>query len=176
MTVPHASSRLFLAVWPDAQALERIVEWRARQSWPAGVRHTPPEKMHATLHFIGEVPRVRLHALSQALSDVAFAPGRMVPGAAEVWAGGIAILHADVDEPLRALHAAVADVLRRLQLLTDARPWRPHVTVARHAQGAALLGLRPAPVCDVAAFTLCESVGGRYDVLQRYEAGTVSPA
>jgi 2'-5' RNA ligase len=170
MTAPHASSRLFLAVWPDAQVLARIAEWRARQSWPAGVRLTPPEKLHATLHFIGEVPHDRVAPLAEALSAVAFAPGRMLPGAAEIWAGGIAILHAEVDEALRTLHAGVAEALRRRQLPMDARPWRPHVTVARHAQGAALLGLRPAPVCPVAEFTLCESVGGRYDVLRRYPA------
>ena len=170
MTEPHASSRLFLAVWPDAQALARIVEWRARQSWPAGVRLTPPEKLHATLHFIGEVPHARIAPLAQGLAAVRFAPGRMLPGQAEIWAGGIAILHAEVDEPLQALHAQVADVLGGQKLPIDARAWRPHVTVARHAQGAALLGLRPAPTCSVSEFTLCESVGGRYDVLRRYPA------
>ena len=170
MTVPHASSRLFLAVWPDAQALARIVEWQARQSWPAGVRHTPPEKLHATLHFIGEVPHAHIMPLSGALAAVPFAPGRLLPGQAEIWAGGIAVLHAEVDEPLVALHAQVVEVLRSRQLPLDARPWRPHVTVARHAQGAALMGLRPAPVCTVGEFALCESVGGRYDVLRRYPA------
>jgi 2'-5' RNA ligase len=170
MPVPHASSRLFLAVWPDAAALERITGWRARQSWPAGVRLTPPEKLHATLHFIGEVPHAGVAPLAEALAAARFAPGQMLPGSAEIWAGGIAILHAEVDEPLLALHAQVAEVLRRQQLPLDARPWRPHITVARHAQGAQLLGLRPAPACAVAEFTLCESVGGRYDVLRRYPA------
>jgi len=170
MPVPHASSRLFLAVWPDAQALARIVEWRDRQSWPAGVRLTPPEKLHATLHFIGEVQHARIAPLAEGLAGLRFAPGRMLPGQAAIWAGGIAILHAEVDEPLQALHTQVTEVLRRQQLPIDARPWRPHVTVARHAQGAALLGLRPAPDCAVAEFTLCESVGGRYDVLRRYPA------
>jgi 2'-5' RNA ligase len=170
LNVPHASSRLFLAVWPDPDALARVAEWQARQSWPAGVRLTAPAKMHATLHFIGEVAHARIMPLGQALSTVSFAPGRMLPGQAEIWAGGIAVLHAEVDDALRALHAQVADVLRQQQLPTDARPWRPHVTVARHAQGAALLGLRPAPACAVREFTLCESVGGRYDVLRRYGA------
>jgi 2'-5' RNA ligase len=168
--MPHASSRLFLAVWPDADALARIAEWQARQSWPAGVRLTPAAKMHATLHFIGEVPHARIVPLGQALDEVSFAPGRLLPGHVDIWAGGIAVLHAEVDDGLRALHAQVAEVLRRQRLPTDARPWRPHVTVARHAQGAALLGLRPAPGCVVGEFTLCESVGGRYDVLRRYPA------
>ena len=170
MTVPHASSRLFLAVWPDAAALARIAEWRARQSWPAGVRLAPPEKLHATLHFLGEVTHARIAPLADALDAVRFAPGLMRPGQADIWAGGIAVLQCEVDEPLVALHAQLAEVLRRRQFPIDARPWRPHVTVARHAQGGAPMGLRPAPECTVKEFTLCESVGGRYDVLRRYLA------
>jgi 2'-5' RNA ligase len=170
MTVARASSRLFLALWPDRDTVARIDAWRARQSWPAGVRFTVPENLHATLHFIGEVPHARIAPLAKALTAVSFAPGRIVPGHAEVWPGGIAVLEAQADEALVALHTRLAEVLHSAQAPLDARPWRPHITVARHAQGAALLGLRPAPECAVAAFTLVESVGGRYDVLQRYPA------
>jgi 2'-5' RNA ligase len=168
MTVPHASSRLFLAVWPDAEALARMVEWQQRQSWPAGARLTAPGKMHATLHFIGEVPHARIPPLAEALDSVPVEPGRMLPRQAEIWAGGIAIVHAEVDDALLALHARLAEVLRGQQLQLDARPWRPHITMARHAQGAVLGGLRPAPECVVGEFTLVESAGGRYDVLRRY--------
>jgi 2'-5' RNA ligase len=170
MNPARGSSRLFLAVWPDEDTLARIVAWRQRQSWPAGVRLTPPENLHATVHFIGEVAHARVAALADALTGVSFAPGRIVPGHAEVWPGGIAVLEAQADDALVALHARLGEVLRKAQAPLDARPWRPHITVARHAQGASLLGLRPAPESAVGAFTLVESVGGRYDVLRRYPA------
>jgi 2'-5' RNA ligase len=170
MTAPHASSRLFLAVWPDRAAIVRIAAWRDRQSWPAGVRLTPPESMHATLHFIGEVPHARVNPIAERLQSVAFDAGRMTAGHATVWAGGIAVLQAEVDSPLVDLHAHLAEVLRGLQLPLDPRPWHPHLTLARHAQGASLTGLRPAQECVVDTFTLVESVSGRYDVLRRYPA------
>src|SRR5262245_48774880 len=100
MTVPRASSRLFLAVWPDKEALARIAAWRDRQSWPAGVRLTPPESMHATLHFIGEVPHARVSPIAERLGAVAFEAGHLAAAHPTVWAGGIAVLQAEVDQPL----------------------------------------------------------------------------
>jgi 2'-5' RNA ligase len=170
MTVPRASSRLFLAVWPDGDTVARIMAWRDRQSWPAGVRLTSPESMHATLHFIGEVPHARVGPIAERLETVAFEGGRLAAAHPTVWAGGIAVLQAEVDQPLVDLHARLADVLRALQLPLDPRPWHPHLTLARHAQGASMLGLRPAPECAVDAFTLVESISGRYDVLKRFPA------
>jgi 2'-5' RNA ligase len=166
----RASSRLFLAVWPDRDAVARIAAWRDRQSWPAGVRLTAPENMHATLHFIGEVPHARVGAIAERLKHIEFDAGHLVAAHATVWSGGLAILQGEVDQALSDLHVHLAELLRTLQLPLDPRPWHPHLTLARHAQGASMLGLRPAPDCMIDAFTLVEAVSGRYDVLQRYPA------
>ena len=56
-----------------------------------------------------------------------------------LWAQGIAVLEPLVVPPgLLALHAVLARTLQAIGVRTDERPFRPHVTLARHAQGASL--------------------------------------
>lgn len=91
-------------------------------------------------------------------------------GRAELWPGGLAVL-CPLDTPagLLQLHARLATALDALGLAPEARPYRPHVTLARKAFGAtppdAMLDLR----WPVRAYVLAQSQQG-YHLLQHYPA------
>ena len=104
--------------------------------WPASARRTRPERLHVTLHFIGNVPAARVPELREAL-QVAWGPRELVLDRPAVWPGGIAVLEAQrVPREWAALHSGLAEALRALDLPVESRPWRPHVTLARKAFGA----------------------------------------
>jgi 2'-5' RNA ligase len=75
-------------------------------------------------------------ALSASLPPLA-APFTLRLDRAALWPQGIAVLEAcERTAGLAALHADLASQLRLLGLPVQTRPLRPHVTLARHAQGA----------------------------------------
>lgn len=173
-------ARLFLALWPDEPARHALQAWQAAVPWPAGARPTAGANLHLTLHFIGAVPRAHVPALSQALgaAAAAFEPCTLQLDEFTVWPRGIALLQPQQTEPaLAQLHTALGAVLAAQGLPVETRPYRPHVTLARHAEGAALPPGVPAPppVCWPVrdGFVLAESAGG-YRVLQRWGDPRVS--
>lgn len=128
--------RLFLGLWPGDAERQALLAHAERWAWAASARRTRPEQLHVTLHFIGSVPATRMPQLLQGLR-VGWEGCVLEWNAARVWPGGIAVLEADaVPAPLAALHARLADALLALGLPVEPRPFRPHVTLARHAKGS----------------------------------------
>ncbi len=172
MTTPGPPTlRLFLALWPAAEVRGALEAHARSWAWPPAARRTPGAEWHITLHFLGQVAQERLAALRAAL-DLRWAGCELSLDRAQVWPGGIAVLEAGtVPAELAALHAALAERLRALQLPVEPRRWRPHVTFARKAAGA-----RPpaafAPLRWPAApgYALVQSVGngGGYRTVQRF--------
>ncbi len=127
------TARLFLALWPDDGVRAAIAAHRDTWPWPAKAAPMRPEKLHLTLHFLGDVPRDRLPELRDALR-IPLTPFTLHLGEPECWPHGIAVLRPlDAPPPLIALRNALADVLHRLDLPVEARPYRPHITLARRA-------------------------------------------
>ncbi len=103
----------------------------------AAVRWVPCESLHLTLEFLGSISQVEREraeaALASAVAGVEpFAlslggfgcfPDRRRPS---VWWIGV-----EPTAPLRSLHSRVRDGLSAAGFETDARPFHPHVTVAR---------------------------------------------
>lgn len=161
--------RLFLAVWPDAPARDALLRWRAGAVWPPGAAATPPAQLHLTLHFIGPLPAARLDEVATGLA-VPCARCRIGFDHAEAWGRGLAVLGAAAVPPaLAELHGRLAEALRALGLPVEARPWRPHVTLARRAAGARLPGGGPPGAWSVDGYALVQSAGG-YRTLRRYPA------
>jgi 2'-5' RNA ligase len=134
---PSSTLRLFLALWPDGPVRGALEQHAAAWAWPPAARRTPPERLHITLHFIGNVPADRPPALRDGLAT-SWEGCDLELDRAALWPGGIAVLEAaQVPAPLAQLHADLALRLRALDLPVDERPWRPHVTLARKAAGAA---------------------------------------
>ncbi|MFL6673296.1 MAG: RNA 2',3'-cyclic phosphodiesterase [Massilia sp.] len=166
-----ASTRLFLALWPDPAVRAALAGWRDAWAWPRGASPVRDDKLHMTLHFLGNLPGERVPELVQGLA-VPFSPFRLDLGHAKLWPHGIAVLepHMEPDELLQ-LHATLAQALAGLGLVPEERKFRPHVTLARRAVNAAPPADGPPISWDIQGYALVESRpgnGGGYTVLKTY--------
>jgi 2'-5' RNA ligase len=168
---PDRPLRLFLALWPGPTvrlALQaRQGEWR----WSDTAARAAPERLHLTLHFLGDVPRERLTELQQGLR-VEFKRFELVFAAAALWPRGVAVLIPAAAPPeLLALHAGLKQALRSLRLPTEARTFRPHLTLARHAAGSLPPGVTTSIRWNVRGYVLVSSERGPrpgYRIVARY--------
>jgi 2'-5' RNA ligase len=170
---PRASghARLFVALWPGPELRDALGAWCDSWPCPAGAQRVPAGQLHLTLHFLGAVPRQRLLALREALT-LPFAPFTLSLGRPAMWPGQTAVLEPERTPPrLHRLHATAGEALRRLGLPTDARRFRPHVTIARRAGSAPAPAAGPGlrwPVRGYALVESCPGTEGRYTVLQTW--------
>jgi len=165
-----ASLRLFLALWPPRAVHAKLQAHAQQWAWPPQARRTLPERLHVTIHFLGNVPSGRLPDLRVGL-QVDWPGEELLFDQAHVWGGGIAVLEASCVPPaLAALHAALGERLRALDLAVDPRPWRPHVTLARKATGAQPPAFEPLRWPATSGYALVRSVGGGggYTTLQSF--------
>lgn len=129
-------ARLFLAVWPDAPARASLAAIASEVARRCGGRAVPAAKLHLTLAFLGEADPARVP--SGALAQVA---AQSAPfGLALDRLGAFAragVAWAAPSEVPAALAAANRDLVRALAdrgVATEARPYRPHVTLARRCE------------------------------------------
>ncbi|HEX8788091.1 MAG TPA: RNA 2',3'-cyclic phosphodiesterase [Telluria sp.] len=166
-----ASARLFLALWPDPAVRSALRTWRDAWTWPRGATPVHTDKLHITLHFLGNQPRTHLDALLDGFA-VPFTPFRLRLDTAELWHNGIAVLSPQTaPQALLDLHSALSDALLDLGLQPEARSYRPHVTMARRAAGAAIPPGGQVLDWEIERYALVESRpgnGGAYTVLREY--------
>ena len=166
-----ASTRLFLALWPDPAVRDQLRAWRDLWRWQRGTAPVDTHKLHLTLHFLGNQPAASLPALLDGLA-VPFSPFRLQLGVTQLWHNGIAVLAPPlVPAALLDLHAALSAALPRLGLQPEARPYHPHVTMARRAREVAPPSGGPAIDWQVDRYALVESKtgdGSGYTVLREY--------
>lgn len=167
---PSAEARLFLALLPGAAVQAALAAHAQAWHWNAGAVRYAPLDWHVTLHFIGALPRTRLDELKAALVAPVM-PFELRFGEPVLWPHGLAVLlPMAVPAALQRLHDQLGLRLRQLGLRTDERAYRPHLTLARRAEGA----VPPAPPAwgwNVRGYVLMESTGrpeARYRVLQQY--------
>ena len=173
--VPNdATLRLFFALWPAHALRAQMVSHMALWRFMPPTKPTLPDKLHLTLLFMDGVAGARLQALLRIGARVAQAeqPFELRLDQAEVWAqGGIAHLApAHVPRQLLALCEALKLAAVNAEINCDQGPFRPHVTLARHAQ-AKDVPQNFAPVSsNVGELALVRSIlgSGRYVVLARW--------
>jgi RNA 2',3'-cyclic 3'-phosphodiesterase len=171
--------RLFVAAYPPADACDDLADRLEKlHVVQAGARVAWRDTWHITLAFLGEVADEQEPAAVAAL-DRAAAAWRSAQGAFEVrLAGGgrfgrgrSTVLWVGVEGPsLAALSEAVRDELSAARLPYDAKPFTPHLTIARpgdtvdralvEADRAELAGYR-GPAWPVATVELVRSRLGR---------------
>jgi 2'-5' RNA ligase len=143
--------RLFIAAYPPEEALAgfgSLVSTLA-VGQPRGpgqsVRLVPPERMHLTLVFLGDVPEDRLPAAKAAVAagvarwaathdGRARLPHVRIAGGGRFGRGRFTTVWAGVRGDVAALGDLVGDLRRQLRaakLPFDVKPFRPHVTLAR---------------------------------------------
>jgi 2'-5' RNA ligase len=165
------SVRLFIALWPTAQTRRALRECADAWSWSGAASRVPPDRWHITLHFLGSVPRLRLSQLALGLK-LPMRPFTLSLDRIDMWPKGVAVLRPQrLPLALRQLHAGLGRALRRLGLRTEARAFRPHVTLARRAGGSTPPVRVPRVSWRAQGYVLVESRRApsvRYRVLQRY--------
>lgn len=170
MNLPSdTAARLFLGLWPGDDVRQAIDDHAAAWDWPQRARRTRSERLHLTLHFLGQRPAGELPLLRRVL-EVGWEGCELQLDRCTVWPGGIAVLESSaVPDALAWLHAELGTRLAAAGVPVEERPYRPHVTLARQASGA-----RPPPDCPPLrwpvspAYALVQSLsGGRgYQTLQ----------
>jgi len=127
--------RLFVAVDPPADAvadLGAVVDTLevSRANAPGrSTRLAARERWHVTLAFLGDGPPSRAQRALEALA-VAPVPVRFA-GGGTFGRGRFAVLWVGVAGDLRAVADPVRRELRRARVPFDAKPFRPHLTIAR---------------------------------------------
>lgn len=100
------------------------------------LRWTPPGNWHLTLRFLGDVPASRCGEVADALKAIPFAPVTLAVGGAGVFParGAPRVLWLGLARGARecaAMAGAVDAALVPLGFAPDARPFAPHLTLAR---------------------------------------------
>jgi 2'-5' RNA ligase len=171
-------ARLFLAVWPEPRLRAELAAYRDAWHWPAGAKPVADAALHVTLHFIGVFARARIPVLAASLAAVPVQPVTVRPAGAEVWKGGIAVLRIDAGRALQSLHERLGTVLSAAGVALDARPFSPHVTLARKAAKAEPPSAPAAFDWRARGFALVESMPGgpaHYGVLHRFASSGPGP-
>lgn len=124
--------RLFTAVELPRRltdAFERI------QQGVPGAKWVPPENMHITLTFLGEVDGGQAEDLTGELGRIDRPSFELAPAGVGHFSGGAGIktlwMGLKPEAPLLALQKDVARACRRAGLPPDRRTFRPHITLAR---------------------------------------------
>ncbi|MGJ7509021.1 RNA 2',3'-cyclic phosphodiesterase [Variovorax sp. GT1P44] len=169
--VPASTRRLFIGLFADPAVQSAIDAHRRTWGWPPGARMASLARMHMTLHFLGEVAAVQQAALMDALAEVPMPALTLVLGTPEVWRNPVAVLRADEDEGLRALHERLKLALLHAGLVPERGRWLPHVTIARKCLGAVPPTESSPIVWSVDAFALvCShlSAPAHFEILARH--------
>lgn len=130
--------RLFVAL-PAVPLLAAQVQAVSR-ALPSA-RWVPAAALHVTLRYLGDVEAERLAEIEDALARIRKKPFHVeVRGLALFSQGDEAVLYAPVESVRHVtdLCARVTDALGRLGFDFGARPYVPHVTLARLGQGREL--------------------------------------
>jgi 2'-5' RNA ligase len=137
----NPSIRAFVALDLDPVSVRRVARISDRLRMGSGAPSatwTRPEKFHLTLKFIGELPLDGVAWLAKALAVLAVGKNAPRPGTFRLDAfpsvEEAEIVVAVLQDPfgdLRMLALALDEIASKHGCPTEARPFRPHVTLAR---------------------------------------------
>jgi RNA 2',3'-cyclic 3'-phosphodiesterase len=165
------TARLFLAVWPPPQIVERLAAL-PRPNEP-GVRWVPPVNWHVTLRFLGSARPRDVHA---ALDGVVLPAATLVigPRVGRLGGDGIVVPVAGASD----LAAAVGDATRHVGRRPEGRGFRGHITLARLRRRGGECSVLGQPVDGefgaaevVLARSTLSASGASYDLVARWPTG-----
>jgi 2'-5' RNA ligase len=150
--------RLFFALWPDEALRQRLQAAAITIPIEAGGRRVPGANLHLTLHFIGNVYFEQMECLKAAARSVN-APGFDLTLDVQGFFKKPRVAWLGCDNPSAALgdlHWQLGKRLQTCDFHPEARPYHPHVTVARKS-GSIAANACFAPVeWSVSRFALIE--------------------
>lgn len=167
--------RVFFALWPAEAERAALSAWQSPLQQRCGGRLTPTENLHNTLVFLGELESERMEALQLAAQEVRGAAFQLSFDIARYW-GHNQIVYAAPGVVPAQLIRLVNDLEQRLRhhhFKIDQRPYKPHVTLMRHAKWSdSPLHAMPPVMWNMRDFVLVQSTsegqGVRYEILARF--------
>jgi 2'-5' RNA ligase len=165
------SDRLFFALWPDHVLRQELGARVAELTASIDGKPQRPDQWHVTLEFMGEVPRERQPALRAAADRVSRSPVAIEFDRVEHWRKPqvVCLVASRVPTGLAALVTQLRAELAQDGFAIEARPFRPHVTLARKVRAATDSLLEPPFEWQSRGFALVRSVadpaGSRYEPL-----------
>ena len=141
----RAPLRVFFALWPDADARERLAAAARDVAARTKGRAPPAANLHVTLAFIGDVAPGRIGELCAIGASVAASAAPFVltldragtfRGTGIAWAGA-----SSVPPRLAELARTLADALAAQDFPVEQREFSPHVTLARRCKAPGLASL-----------------------------------
>ncbi len=171
----HApTARLFFALWPDEHLRETLRQATRKAVRASGGRPVPSQNLHITLAFLGAVTEARRAGVAAAAAAVNGPALALTLDALKVWprAKTLVLAPGGGCEALLRLYSSLWDELEKIGFARGARPYRPHVTLARKVTMAG--GRHPATPIEwrADAFVLVRSVtdpaGAQYEVIRRW--------
>jgi 2'-5' RNA ligase len=168
MIANQSSLKLFFALWPDDRTRAALAHLQS----PVVGRHTPPDKLHLTMAFLGLQPVDALPSLLDILEAVPVPAMRL-----EVDCYGYftkpRIAWAGLSAPPDGLLAMQAELMARLEAAgfpaATHGAFKPHITLARDAREAPAMAPVAPVTWDVSELALVESdmATGQYRPLAR---------
>jgi 2'-5' RNA ligase len=123
--------RLFLGL-PIPPELAQTLARRAQAIELPKARRTAPENLHLTLVFLGEVAEPKLPPIEQELSELHFAAFPLKLTSLNTFPrAGVLFAEIEPTRPLLHLQANLATGMARCGFTPEARPYHPHITLAR---------------------------------------------
>ncbi|MEN8259730.1 MAG: RNA 2',3'-cyclic phosphodiesterase [Pseudomonadota bacterium] len=128
-------ARLFFALWPNDEIRRSLAETRKclddiRANW---IR---PDKLHITLAFLGQIDAERIIDISGDMDDIHCHGFELILDRVEIWRRTqvLCITPSTPGEGVFNLVEMLIETLRRNGFKPDARPYRPHLTLARRVK------------------------------------------
>jgi 2'-5' RNA ligase len=162
--------RIFFALWPDAVTRRNIFRTYQSVDDLAGVgRAVKIQNLHMTLHFIGNVAEADLDCFVRAGDAISIRPFNLKLTTCGTFANArVSWLGCHVFPlQLSELHEQLARNLQACGYSAEARPFRPHVTMARKIAGEHASRTIQAVRWPVKRFVLLESVTDDRGVMYR---------
>jgi 2'-5' RNA ligase len=129
------SARVFFALWPDEEVRRRLDRIAGQVHALRGGRRTRAETLHLTLVFLGDVARERLPELRECAGGVDGDGFEITFDRLDCWHRNRIAHLAATRLPAQLIHLVgrLEGGLRQLGFRFDARPYKAHITLVRHA-------------------------------------------
>ena len=151
------SSRLFFALWPDDQTRLELVRLN-RPIEAKGFRTVQPHNFHVTLVFLGYVDTASQLLINYGVKRISAKPFVLTFDQLSYWSRP-QVLCLTCSQLIDEVEMLVAELNREVAscgLQTDTRPYKPHITLARHARYLPDINFEPI-VWRAESFCLVES-------------------
>lgn len=168
-------TRLFFALWPDAETARQI--WQASAGLvPKGMgRRLPPEHLHITLAFLGSISHEQQRCMEQAADGVCGTPFTLqldqlghFPRPQVVWLG----THAVPEALIKLQLLLVEQLTKYCGFQPEQRSFVPHLTLLRKVKRVEIPENMQPIVWNVQRFVLASSqtlpTGAEYRIVREW--------